>query len=108
MTATAKKYRTRIYTFWTYDVWGNARDGWEVNDRYKHGEVSIRCKAETFNAGTEHEFTHYGPTDRQLSRAVGGRGLQWDGEADYTMHAETKRGKPVCELCFERFADEDK
>lgn len=21
------------YRVWTYDVWGNAKDGWEVNDR---------------------------------------------------------------------------
>lgn len=29
------------YTVWSYDVWGNARDGFEVNDRCKVGTVEI-------------------------------------------------------------------
>lgn len=23
----------QTYTLWSYDVWGNEKDGWEVNDR---------------------------------------------------------------------------
>jgi hypothetical protein len=23
----------KVYTLWSYDVWGNEEDGWEVNDR---------------------------------------------------------------------------
>jgi len=26
---------------WTYDVWGNKRDGFDVNDRFSAGEYSI-------------------------------------------------------------------
>ena len=26
---------------WTYDVWGNARDGYEVNDRYDAGTFVV-------------------------------------------------------------------
>lgn len=27
----------------TYDVWGNAKDGYEVNDVYPAGTVRMRC-----------------------------------------------------------------
>lgn len=94
-------YMVRRYRLYTYDVWGNARDGWEVNDRYSTGTVvEIRCKRQTFNAGTPHEFHSYAPTDRQLSRAIGAKGLVWDGAAapDGPQYAEYRNGKPACEL----------
>ena len=103
----SRKYRTRVYTLWTYDVWGNAREGYEVNDRSSCGEISIRCKREICNPGTPQEFLTYYPTDLQLSRAINARGLAWDGESDYTLYAERKSdGRPEGELQFERFADE--
>jgi hypothetical protein len=100
-----KKSITMKFQLWTYDVWGNAKDGYEVNDRYKSSEViEIQVKATVHNAGTPHEFIAYHPTDRQLSRAVGCKGLEWDGESDYTLYATRARdGKPMCEL--ERIKD---
>ena len=92
------KLETQTYELWTYDVWGNAKDGWEVNNRYKHGTITLKVKPTVFNQGTPHEFTAYGPTDLQINRAVRGRGIVWDGETDYTLYGETKSGKPVCEL----------
>ena len=94
------KTKIRKFRLWTYDVWGNARDGYDVNDRYSHGYVTIRCKAETFNKGTAHEFTTFEPTDRQLSRAAGFCRVQWDG-MDGVYVAETAGGRPVGELCEE-------
>jgi hypothetical protein len=99
------KSKDRIYTLRVYDVWGNYQDGFTVNDAYESGEIRIRCRAHVYNAGTPNEVVEYTPTERQLSRAVGERGLVWSGESDYTLYAETLRGKPVCELVFERFAD---
>ena len=94
-------FRIRRYRAWSYDVWGNARDGFDVNDRYDHGHVDIRCKRQVYNAGAAHEFAAYDPTDRQLSRAVGARGVEWDGESDYTLYATQRRnGRPICELEF--------
>ena len=63
-----------IDTTWevsTYDVWGNARDGFDVNDRYRHGEVTIRVKAEVNNPGTPQEFESAYPSDSQIRRALG-------------------------------------
>ena len=31
----------REWRFWSYDVWGNAREGYEVNDRYEIDKVYI-------------------------------------------------------------------
>lgn len=92
------KTKLRRFRLWTYDVWGNARDGFYVNDRYSHGTVAIRCKREVFNAGTPHEFETYEPTDRQLSRAAGFSRVSWDGQ-DGVFYAESSRnGRPVGEL----------
>lgn len=92
------KTKIRKYRLWTYDVWGNARDGFDVNDRYDHGYVTIACKCEVFNAGTPMEFTTYEPTDRQLSRAAGFKGVTWDG-SEGSYYAEASRnGRPVGEL----------
>ena len=90
--------KTRTYRLWTYDVWGNARDGFDVNDRCSHGYVTIACKREGFNLGTQHEFYTWEPTDRQLSRAAGFNRVQWDG-SDGNYHAEaTSNGRPIGEL----------
>jgi hypothetical protein len=94
------KTKLRKFCLWTYDVWGNAEDGYGVNDRYKHGIVTVRCKREVFNVGTPHEFETFEPTDRQLSRAAGFSRVQWEGQ-DGAFYAETARGKPVGELIEE-------
>ena len=88
------RHITRTYTFWTYDVLGNNKDGYEMKDSCKHGDVTIRCKAEVMNAGTEREFITHEPTDRQLSRAISGRGLVWEWR-EGSYEAETQSGKPI-------------
>lgn len=102
------KFRTRKYRVRTYDVWGNARDGFDVNDRRSQGTVEIRCKLEVFNPGTESEFATWTPTDRQLSRACGFRGVSWDrsGDPDYTIDCEVSRnGRPVGQVEFMGWMD---
>ena len=88
-----------VYRLWTYDVWGNARDGFEVNDRYKQGIYKIRVRGTVHNQGTPHEFTSFHPTDIQLARALGLRGAEWEGESNHTLYATSKRNsRPICEL----------
>lgn len=95
-----RKFYTRRYRLWGYDVWGNAREGYEVNDRYDHGMVLIRVAPRIYNAGTPHEFTTWEPTNRQLSRFISG--ASWEGESDYTLYAESARTrKPLGELDFD-------
>ena len=45
-----------VLTTWalrTYDVWGNARDGWDVNDVYDGGEIELRIPQTRHNIGVE-------------------------------------------------------
>lgn len=37
----------------TYDVWGNARDGWEVNNTWGAGEIELRIPQTRYNVGVE-------------------------------------------------------
>lgn len=70
------KTRKTVDTIWeisTYDVWGNADDGFEVNDVYRHGETEIACKVEVNNRGTPQEFLSAYPTDYQIKKVFGTR-----------------------------------
>ena len=98
MNANLPKFKIRKYRLWTYDVWGNAREGFDVNDRFAHGYVSIKCKRKDFNIGTEQQFSDWEPTDRQLSRAAGFLRCIWEGQ-EGTYYAEaTSNGRPIGEL----------
>lgn len=88
-------FKIREYRLWTYDVWGNARDGFDVNDRASHGYVTVKCRLEIFNAGTAQEFATWEPTDRQLARASGFVGCEWEGQEGYYDAAQKSNGRPV-------------
>lgn len=86
---------------WTYDVWGNARDGYEVNDRYNQArEYPLTLKVTVCNAGTPQEFEHATPSDRQL-RVLFGLGktrIETDGD-DVNIYVNRCRDSfPVGEL----------
>lgn len=57
---------------WTYDVLGNARDGYEVNDRScfdRHAILDLGV--ETHNFGTPHQFSSAHPSDSQIRKLFG-------------------------------------
>lgn len=72
------------YNIVTYDVWGNARDGFEVNQAFYTGRtVEIDEEA----------------TDYAINRALSVRGVTWEGDPDYTLYGTLKRnGMPALEL----------
>ena len=88
---------------WTYDVWGNARDGYEVNDRHcASREYAIAVPIETCNPNTPHAFDHAYPTVRQIRAALGVTGepygVEVDGD-DLTIYVTRGRdGYPIGEL----------
>ncbi len=61
---------TFVETTWELRTWGNAKDGFEVNDTRSAGEVSIRCRVEVNNAGTAQEFLSAYPSDSQIRKAL--------------------------------------
>ena len=63
--------KTLSYTLWTFDVWGNEADGWEVNDRCKlASDFQITTKREDFNVGTAQEFSTFNPTNDEIRKAL--------------------------------------
>jgi hypothetical protein len=99
------KTRARfIETTWeirTYDVWGNARDGYDVNDSFNHGEIKLRLTLETHNEGTEHEFQSATPSDRQIRRVFGLKriGLDTNQGDDIQILVNAERdGYPIGEM----------
>lgn len=86
---------------WTYDVWGNADDGYDVNDRYDHGEQEIRIPKTRHNVGTEQEFVSASPTDKQIKEMLDVRpSVEIDTDGDdmniYVRAADD--GYPIGEL----------
>ena len=85
------KTKPAKFNLYTYDLWGNDEDGYTVNDVYYQGVVTIPARLDP-QTGTYHV------TDRQINRAIGARGLTWDGDEETVLYATDKRGNPVCEL----------
>jgi hypothetical protein len=100
----AKKMTKTIRTEWqyaTYDVWGNACDGYEVNDVYRRSEpIVLMLKVDTFNQSTPQEFDSATPTDRQIRRVFGLGRIQIDTDGDdLTIYVNRRRdGYPIGEL----------
>lgn len=91
-----------IRTCWevrTYDVWGNATDGYEVNDSFRQGNIELRCKVERFNIGTDREFESATPSDYQLRKIFGVKcAIETEGD-DLTIFVERARdGYPIGQL----------
>jgi hypothetical protein len=72
------------YEVITYDVWGNTREGFEVNQAFTTGRTITLPE----NA-----------SDYLINRRLGVRGVKWDGEPEYSLYGELKRnGMPALEL----------
>ena len=98
-----KKIPTFVETAWelrTYDVWGNAKDGYVVNDTRRVGEVTIRCTVERNNADTPQEFLSAYPSDSQIRRALNLRRvrLELDGDDSTIYVNRAKDGYPLGEM----------
>jgi hypothetical protein len=67
-----KKYINTTWEIWDYDTWGNARDGYVVNDRHCYNRAyPIRLAVAVNNQGTDMEFESAYPTDKQIKEAFG-------------------------------------
>jgi hypothetical protein len=91
-----------IFTTWelsTYDVLGNARDGYEVNDFYAVHVVEINIPQTRYNTGTKYEFLGAAPTDRQIKKAFGLRcQIRTEGD-DMQIFVERERdGYPIGQM----------
>lgn len=100
LTTHRKQYINTTWEIADYDVWGNARDGYDVNDVYRHGEIELRIAVEVNNAGTPQEFLSAYPSDSQIRKALGLRRfkIETDGD-DLNIYVNRARdGYPCGEL----------
>lgn len=103
----------KIETTWrliSYDVWGNARDGYEVNDCRDQGTVEIIAEIVPMNAGTPHEFPHADIADKAIKAACGihpNVRITTDGDGEHIYITRDRDGYPLCELHLESPDDLD-
>lgn len=97
---THPKYVTTTWELRSYDVWGNSRDGYEVNNTFSAGEVTIWCKVNVNNPGTPQEFISAYPSDSQIRRAMGLNRFKLDLDGDdLTIYVNRERdGYPCGEM----------
>jgi hypothetical protein len=61
------KIRT-VWEVYSYDVWGNAADGYDVNDVFSRGTVQLLAQVEYFDNGKPKPFIAAYLTDGQLRK----------------------------------------
>jgi hypothetical protein len=100
MTQSRKQYVNTTWELRVYDVWGNARDGYDVNDSWRIGETDIRIAVQVNNAGTPQEFLSACPSDSQIRQALGLRRfkLELDGDDLNIYVNRAKDSYPLGEL----------
>ena len=86
----------------TYDVLGNAEDGYEVNDRYRvHRAYPLTLAVVTNNPGTDRAFNSASPSDAQIREALGlveDASITTDGDDLYIQVDASEDGYPLGEL----------
>lgn len=84
-----------------YDVWGNVKDGYEVNDVYRRGTIDLKIPARRYNVGTEQEFVSAYPTLKQIREALDIKPrirIETDGD-DLVIYVNARKdGYPLGEL----------
>jgi hypothetical protein len=101
MVTMTKKTITTTWELRSYDVWGNARDGWDVNDSHVFNRgYTLVLEVKAYNIGTPNEFQSAHPSDRQIRRAFGLGKIQLDTDGDdLTIYVNRARdGYPLGEL----------
>lgn len=72
------------YQYISYDVWGNRKDGYEVN--------------QSFLTSYFYEIPD-DASDYQINRIIGVQGAVYDGDPNYTLYAKSKKNdRPLFEL----------
>jgi len=98
---TYPKHVNTTWDLWTYDVWGNKRDGYEVNDRSNIGrDVPLRLKVTVHNVGTVQEFASAYPSDAQIRQLFGLKRFRISTDGD-DLNIDVERasdGYPIGEM----------
>ena len=78
--------KATLETAWeirTYDIWGNSKEGYEVNNSFVvDRNYPMTLDVTVNNAGTPQEFLSAYPSDRQIRKALDLRSIQLDLDGD--------------------------
>ena len=85
----------QFYRVFSYDVWGNEEDGWEVNDVWKTWHT-VELSPECTDDEVIEELIACGYADPELKKS----GIETDGDDQY-ITVELPNGYPFCELRME-------
>jgi hypothetical protein len=85
---------------WSYDVWGNAKDGYDVNDRSCWDrDAKITLTVVVNNPGASSEFASAHPTDRQIKALFGVRcRIETHGDDLHVYITRERDGYPLGEM----------
>ena len=105
--ATRKTGRVFVMTYEVFalDVWGNAQDGFTVNDRFRAGSIEVEVDEIEISPGR----THITPTNKDivetliddgyLKQHVSASMIEFNGVSDETLYLEsTSDGEPLFQL----------
>ena len=101
-TIETENVRASLWAVWTYDVLGNATDGYEVNDRCCVASTHELDEHETIcNPGTPNEFSSWFPNDADIIDALGlivNPEIDIEGDDDVIYVKLSEDGYPLGEL----------
>jgi hypothetical protein len=101
---TKDKFET-VWETWSYDVWGNAREGYDVNNRFcMDRDYPLTLKIEVNNPGTDLEFLSAYPSDKQIKEALGIGSrvrMEIDGDDRARYVVRERDGLPLGEMHLE-------
>jgi hypothetical protein len=89
------------WELWSYDVWGNSEDGYEVNDRSCFDrDYVINCKIEHNNANLPAlAFDSASPSDYQIKKAFGvSCAIETNGDDTHITIDRASDGYPLGEM----------
>jgi hypothetical protein len=89
--ATTEKH----FTLWSYDVWGNATDGYDVNDRYCQSRDFVVTTAEADGQPTDAELLHALQEAGYIKGNATLADVEFDGEPERIEVTETADGFPL-------------
>jgi hypothetical protein len=79
--------------WWNYDLWGNARDGYNVNDRSASGDTVV-----IYENDTDKTILARMREAGIVGKGVKTSGIEIDGELPWSLYFNSARGKPLGEL----------
>ena len=86
------EFKMNEYELYSYDVWGNEEDGYEVNDSYKIGKIELEDTEDNSIIEALKQFGFL--KDHALTSD-----FTIDGENEYTLYVNgEKNNYPYCEL----------